>query len=126
MATQQVHGKFKLFVGPVAADGSIGTIADDLAAFVKTTGVAAKSIGVEYLESARKLIVSLGYRDDEPSYGVRVSTVSLGKLGALETGDVARLEAAMLKATATQAGIICHELFVTESGDCQMVLMSRA
>lgn len=123
--SDQVHGKFKLFVGPVGKDGALGTLGDQIVGFVKDARIAPKSIGVEYLESAKKLVLSLGYRDDETPYEIKLHTASLGALGTLESNDVARLEGAMAKATAGSAGILCHELFVTESGDCHMVIMSR-
>lgn len=126
MVERQVHGKFKLFVSTLAADGSLGSLANEIASFVKDARVAPKSIGVEYLEGARKLVLSLGYRDDESGYEIAITTRSLGKLGKLEASDVTRLEKAMVDATQDVAGILCHELFVTDSGDCQMVIMSRA
>src|SRR3954471_15164300 len=96
MALKQIHNKFKIFTGALAADNTIGPLADQISGFVAEHKVAAKSIGVEYLESAKKLIITLGYREGgDESYGVKVSTVSLGKIGGLESGDVSRLEAAM-------------------------------
>lgn len=125
MALQQIHNKFKIFTGPLAADKTIGALADQITAFVTEHKVAAKSIGVEYLESAKKLIISLGYREGDESYGVNVATVSLGKIGGLETGDVSRLEAAMTDACQKIENIICHELYITEDGDFLVVFMSR-
>ena len=127
MALQQVHNKFKIFTGALAADKTIGALADQIASFVAEHKVAAKSIGVEYLESAKKLIISLGYREgDAEAYGVKVVTVSLGKIGGLESGDVSRLEAAMTDACQKIENIICHELYITEDGDFLVVFMSRA
>ena len=126
MALQQIHNKFKIFTGPLAADKTIGTLADQITAFVTEHKVAAKSIGVEYLESAKKLIISLGYREGDESYGVKVATVSLGKIGGLENGDVSRLEAAMTDACQKIENIICHELYITDDGDFLVVFMSRA
>lgn len=126
MALTQVHNKFKIFTGALAADKTIGPLADQISAFVTERKVAAKSIGVEYLESAKKLIISLGYSEGGDTYPVKVSTVSLGKIGGLETGDVSRLEAAMTDACSTIDGIICHELYITDDGDFLVVFMSRA
>jgi hypothetical protein len=58
--TQQVHSKFKVFVGELAPDKTIGRLARDVSAFASTHKIAAKSIGVEYLESLRRLVVTLG------------------------------------------------------------------
>ncbi len=126
MALQQVHNKFKIFTGPLAADKTIGPLAAEISTFVAEHKVAAKSIGVEYLESAKKLIITLGYREGDEAYGVKVSTVSLGKIGGLESGDVTRLEAAMTAACQRIDNIICHELYITDDGDFLVVFMSRA
>src|SRR4051812_25946192 len=126
MALAQVHNKFKIFTGPLAADKTIGPLADQISSFVADHKVAAKSIGVEYLESAKKLIITLGYREGDESYGVKVRTVSLAKIGGLDSGDVSRLEAAMTDACEKIEGIICHELYITDDGDFLVVFMSRA
>jgi hypothetical protein len=127
MALKQIHNKFKIFTGALAADKTIGPLADQIASFVTEHKVAAKSIGVEYLESAKKLIITLGYREgDDESYGVKVTTVSLGKIGGLESGDVSRLEGAMTDACQKVENIICHELYITDDGDFLVVFMSRA
>lgn len=126
MSTQQIHDKFKVFVGAVTTSGGIDAVAAALESFVRDARIAPKSIGVEYLEGAKKLVVSLGYRDDEAPYAVKLETLPLGKLGALDAADVTRLETEMASATARVQSIICHELFVTETGDCRMVVMRRA
>jgi hypothetical protein len=126
MALQQIHSKFKIFTGPLAADKTLGPLADQISAFAADQKVAAKSIGIEYLESAKKLIISLGYRDDEAAYPIKIASLSLGKIGALETGDTTRLEEAMTAASAGVEGIICHELYITDEGDFLVVFMSRA
>ena len=95
-------------------------MAEQVAEFVKTTGVAAKSIGTEFLESKKSLVVTLGYRDDEPGYPVRLECV---KLGASSLADPALLEAQMAEAAGKFPGIICHELFITDQGDFYMVFM---
>lgn len=61
---EQVHGKFKVFAGPLHADDTISPLAEEVSRFVRESRAAAKSIGVEYLESAGRLIITLGYRDD--------------------------------------------------------------
>ena len=47
---KQVHDKFKIFSGELAADGTIGKLADEVAAFANTSKIAAKSIGVAHIE----------------------------------------------------------------------------
>lgn len=121
---EQVHGKFKVFAGPLHEDNTIGPLAADISQFVSESNVAAKSIGVEYLESADRLIITLGYRDDEPGYPVKVSSVSLGKIDALGD-DFAQLEGEMQKAGAQFPNIICHELYITDEHDFMMIFMTH-
>ncbi|HZS08104.1 MAG TPA: hypothetical protein VFD58_24940 [Blastocatellia bacterium] len=120
----QVHSRFKVFSGQLAADNTLGPLADEVANFARSTGVAAKSIGVEYLESADRLIITLGYRDDEPGYPIRLNCVSLGKIDALGN-DFAALEKKMQEASARQGNIICHELYVTADQEFLMIFMTH-
>lgn len=121
----QSHGNFKIFVGSLGEDNSIEEFGNQIEKFVSDNNVAAKSIGIEYLESAGRLVVSLGYRTDEPSYAVNLSSVSLGKADVLGD-DFSALEAKMSEAAASQNEIICHELCVTTEGDFIMVFMTLA
>lgn len=120
----QVHGKFKVFAGELAADNSIGGLADEVAAFASEAKVAAKSIGVEFLESAKRLIITLGYRDDEEAYPIKLDCVTLGKRDAL-SDDFSALEQAMADASSNFNNIICHELYVTGEGDFLMIFMTH-
>jgi hypothetical protein len=120
----QVHGKFKVFAGELQADNTIGPLADEVAKFVSDAKIAPKSIGVEYVESARRLIITLGYRDDEEGYPVNINCVSLGKIDAFgENFD--SLEQAMTDASSQQSNIICHELYVTGDHDLLMIFMTH-
>jgi hypothetical protein len=120
----QVHDKFKVFAGELDADKTIGGLADEVAAFAKDAKIAAKSIGVEYLESAKRLVITLGYRDDEEPYPIRLNCVPLGKIDSL-SGDFSGLETAMAEASGKFQNIICHELYVTDDGDFLMVFMTH-
>lgn len=122
----QVHAKFKVFSGKLAADNTLGSLAGTIEAWVRDAKVAPKSIGVEYLESSKLLVLSVGYRDDEAAYGVALRTVKVGQVGMLDATGTAALEQAMGKACAGVSDIICHELYVTDGGDLLMVLMTRA
>ena len=121
---EQVHGKFKVFAGPLHTDNTIGPLAEEVSRFVRESNAAAKSIGVEYLESADRLVITLGYRDDEEGYPVKLSSVSLGKIEAVGS-DFAELERRMSEASAQFANIICHELYVTEDHDFMMIFMTH-
>jgi hypothetical protein len=120
----QVHNKFKIFAGELDANKLLGALADEVAAFAREQKIAAKSIGVEYLESAKRLIITLGYRDDEESYPIKLYAVSLGKLN-VTSDDFSALEQAMAAASARLNNIICHELYVTDDNDCLMVFMTH-
>jgi len=121
----QVHDQFKIFVGPVG--GGIASIAESVARFATENKIAAKSIGVEYLESAGRLVVTLGYRTGGEHYSVRLKDISLGNAGSWDEGrDFTELEQRMSKAAETVDKIICHELFVTTDGELVMVFMTLA
>ena len=122
MITAQVHDKFKVFVGELTPDNSLGKLADAVAAF--GAKVAAKSIGVEFVESANKVVITLGYRDDEKPYPIRLHTVPLGKID-LMASDFSKLEKAMADASGKVQNIICHELFLTTNKDFFLVLMTH-
>jgi hypothetical protein len=120
----QVHNQFKVFAGNLDANNMIGPLADQVANFVQETGAAAKSIGVEYLEAADRLIITLGYRSDEPGYPIKLSCVSLGQINALGS-DFIELEKKMQEASAEQRNIICHELYVTSEQEFLMIFMTH-
>ncbi len=122
--TNQTHGKFKVFAGKLGANNQLGELAAQVSAFASDHKIAAKSIGVEYLESAESLIITLGYRDDENYYPIKLETVSLGKMSDFGQ-DFSVLEQKMSNASQTVENIICHELFVTEDKDFLMVFMTH-
>lgn len=121
--TEQVHNKFKVFAGNLDADKGLGDLDDKVSAFVKDNKLAAKSIGVEYLESVKRLIITLGYRNDEEHYPVRLHAVNLGKIEMLDD-DFSILEQKMSEAGGNLSNVICHELFITEEHDFLMVFMT--
>lgn len=121
---KQVHEKFKIFSGELAADGAIGKLADDVAAFANQSKIAAKSIGVAYLEPVKRLVITLGYRDDEEPYPVKLHWIPLGKIDT-KAGDFRALEASIAKAASRHRNVICHELYVTGGHDFTIVLMTH-
>ena len=124
MIKAQVHDKFKVFTGELAKDKTIGKLAEEVAAFAKHSHAAAKSIGVEYIESAGRLLITLGYRDDQESYPIKLHSVPLGKIETLAS-DFSKLEAAMAKASGKIRNIICHELYLAGDGEFVMVFMTH-
>jgi len=115
--------KFKLFIGEIGSHVALGTLVREVENFVRENPCAPKSFSVEYLEGSKRLLFSLGYRDDEPPYGISLSTIPLGRIGELSNEDIARLESRQAEAAAAVKNVISHELFVS-GGDCTMVLMA--
>ncbi len=122
----QTHGRFKAFTGTLQADHHLGPLADEITGWVREAKVAPKSIGVEYLEASKRLVLTVGYRDDEPGYAVTLKSVSLGRITKLEGAELTGLETKMEAAAAGVPGVICHELFITEDDEFLMVFLSRA
>ncbi len=115
----QVHDHFKMFSG-----GSIRELTDQVARFAEAGGVAAKSIGVEYLEGARRFVLTLGYRTDEPGYPLAFELHDLGR--ADDLGDLSAIEARMGAVAAKTPGIICHELYINAEHEFFLVVMRLA
>jgi len=120
---RQVHEKFKIFSGELAADGTIGKLADEVAAFANKSKIAPKSIGVAYLEPSR-LVLTLGYRDDEDPYPVKLHCIRIGKID-LKGSNLSGLEEKIGKSAAKHRNIICHELYVTGGNDFTLVVMTH-
>ena len=125
MIDEQVHHKFKVFLGALDDDGTVGKLAGEVQAWAAQANVAPKSIGVEYVESADKLLLTIGYRDDEPGYPITLSSVKVGKLATLDAAELGRLEGQMEQASSKLARVICHELYVTGDHDLLMVFMTQ-
>jgi len=123
MIKNQVHSKFKVFIpeSGLTAVESVRRLSAMVATFTKENAIAAKSVGVEYLESKDQIVLSIGYRDDEPGYSAKLTSVSLGKLELRP--EV--IEGAMERAAAAVENVICHEFFVDEEGEFVMVLLSH-
>ncbi len=120
---QQVHSKFKLFSGVLEGGKSLAKLAEQVEKFAAGAKAAPKSIGIEYLEHSKQVVLSLGYRDDEPAYPVKLTAISLGKASSLSAAELQRLEHRMAEEAAKLDNIICHELFITEHDEFMMVFM---
>src|SRR5262249_38820761 len=121
-----VHAKFKLFTGELGPDRTLGRIAQEMENFVREKKCAPKSIGVEFLEHSGKVIVSLGYRDDESPYAVKFHSVNIGTASSLTPPDLSKLEAQMSAEAGKLSNVICHELLVTDKDEFVMVFMTNA
>jgi len=109
----QSHSKFKVFIGTDAFEKA--------ASFVKESSVAPKSLGVEFLESSKTIVLSLGYSDDQPRYDIELSKVSLGLLDLIET----TVEEALELAASKFDNVICHEFYVNGMGEFFAVFMTQ-
>lgn len=112
-----------MFAGKLEPGHSIAKLAEQVEQFAAQAKAAPKSIGVEYLEHSATVVVTLGYRDDEPAYPIKLHVVSLGKASSLDSADLHRLELQMEQAAAKLTNVICHELFITEDDEFLMVVM---
>jgi hypothetical protein len=121
--SRQIHHRFKAFSGKLAADHTLGELAGRVAQWAHEARVAPKSIGVEYLEGAQMLVLTVGYRDDEAPYEIELRSVHVGKIDQLVDAELRGLEAAMEGASRGLAHILCHELYVTDENEFVMVFM---
>lgn len=122
----QVHNRFKVFTAPANSLDAVAPLFRRIEEFVAAERIAPKSIGVEFLEASRALVLTLGYRADEPAYPVRFTAVSLGHLGELTEATLAGLEQRMGEEAGQVSHVICHELFVTHEREFVMIFLSLA
>lgn len=115
----QVHGRFKILSG-----ASIEELTANAARFVNEGGLAPKSIGVEFLEGARRFVLTLGYRDDEPGYAVAFEHHDLGRADSLD--DLSAIEERLTAVAARAPGILCHELYINSEHEFFLVIMRLA
>ena len=115
----QTHEKFKIFRGAAEA-GSFNSVFNQLETFANLPNHAAKSIGVEYLEDSKELIVSLGYTAVEgQGNSVKVEVKPIGNLS--ESNEA--LETKIGEAAHNLNNVICHALYITETDDLSMIFM---
>ena len=121
MAVQhQVHDKFKVFFGK-----SISDINSQLQSATSDGSVAAKSIGVEFMEARNQFLVSVGYAEGQAGYAVTLVDTVVGPLP--EFNDAPDQLCASLEEIAEQNGdVICHELYVDIAEVVHLVLMTKA
>ncbi|HEY1814194.1 MAG TPA: hypothetical protein VGG74_17705 [Kofleriaceae bacterium] len=122
----QVHESFKLFAGKLDGGGHISELGKQVSAWAASGKVAPKSIGIEFVESSKQVIFSVGYRSDEPGYGVKLASTKIGKVSTLDAAELGRLERALTEAASKAGDVICHELYVSDSNELYMVTMSHA
>jgi hypothetical protein len=118
----QIHNRFALFTSTPDETGLVPTtLADAVANFAASNqNIAIKSVGIEYLEHDKQLILSLGYAEGQAGYPVKLQCASLGKFGATQLGEIA---AAMEKAASQIGEVICHEFYVREDNEFFLVML---
>jgi hypothetical protein len=116
-----VFARFKLFKGTF-----INVISPELLAEVKAfaddPNVSARSIGIEYLEHDNSVVVSLGFSNETDHSKVEFD---LALIGNLNTNSLEDLEFHMAHHAAELGNVICHEFFVTETGDMYAIFMRQ-
>jgi hypothetical protein len=119
MAIQhQIHESFKVFAG-----SSLEDVSSQIKAFTSSGSIAAKSIGVEYLDGPHQLVVSLGYTENQPGYPVSLFSKPVGKLDLSSAESRSALENHLSEAAEAAGNVVCHEMFVTAGGDVTAVFM---
>ena len=118
----QSHSKFKVFISEPGKNGLLNEdVPVAISRFVDQHNVAAKSIGVEFVEASGKVLLSLGYAEGQGTHQVTVKTVSLGKLGL----EAAAIESALETAASGLTDVICHEFYVDGSGNFVAVFLQK-
>lgn len=119
----QIHNEFKLFTHPYTSVASIAELAGKVEAWVKSASVAPKSIGIEYLDGSKVVVISLGFTRQEP-HAVKLVAESIGRIDV--DGDLSAVEKKMGSFADHHKNVICHELIVTDKNELITVLMVKA
>lgn len=113
------HSNFKLFVEDFK-DGNfpMNRVKD----FINGEGVVPKSIGIEFLESSSKVIISVGH---EIENGINSEhELTLVNLGNLDVNNLEALESTMNQEASKLNGIICHEFFVSKENEVYSLFLA--
>lgn len=106
------HKHFKVTIATIK-NGQFDEVSkNELKAFLNQ-GYSLKSLGVEYIESLGKAVVSIGY---SPETSPLHYDLVIEPAGMLDIHHPEILEKALETAAAKWDDIICHEFFVTEQG----------
>ncbi len=118
----QVHDKFKLFIGELDDAGHVNTLAKSVHEWVAKSNVAVKSVGAAYAKG--KLVLSIGYRDDEPAYAVELHSLKLGRVGTLDADESNRFNRAIESGGMNWPPVLAHTMYVTKDNDLYLVILS--
>jgi hypothetical protein len=118
----QVHDKFKLFVGALDDAGHVNQLAKAVHEWVAKDKVAVKSVGAAV--AMGKLMLSIGFRDDEPTYEVVLHSSKIGRVGPLDADESTRFNRAIESSGMNWPPVIDHALYVTSNNDLYLVVLS--
>lgn len=120
--TAQVHDKFKLFIGALDDAGHIKDLAAVIQEWVKTSKASVKSLGSAV--AAGKLMITIGYRDDEETQTeVAFHSSKIGRVGPLDADETSRFNRAIESGTMNWPPVIGHSLYVTKAGDLYLAVL---
>jgi len=118
----QVHDRFKLFIGALDDAGHITDLANVIREWVAKDKVAVKSVGAAV--SNGKLMLTIGFRDDEPTYEVELHSSKIGRVGALDADEISRFTRAIESGGMNWPPVIGHSLYVTKNNDLYLAMLS--
>ena len=114
---EQVHSKFMVSV----YDGVISQEnLNDFANIIDKNDIAAKSIGIEYLEAQKKTVISVGFSEGS-GYPITLKLVDEGVVKIDSEELVKKLD----HAASMHDNIICHEFFIDEKQNLFVLLMCK-
>jgi len=112
------HSQFKIFKGKLE---QISDLQKNIESFVATNKVSARSIGIEFIEHSKDVLISVGYSKEGEHKEVSIGLVNLGKVNLEDTDNMEKL---MSDAAEKQKNVICHELCITDKDEFLMLFMS--
>ena len=120
--TAQVHDKFKLFTGVLDDAGHIKDVAALVHEWAKKDKIAVKSVGAAV--AAGKLMLTIGYRDDEEPYEIELHSSKIGRVGELDKDEQQRFTRAIESGGMNWPPVLGHTLYVTKQGDLYLIVLS--
>lgn len=108
--------KFKLF------NDELKSALQSATQFVNQPNVDPKSLGLEYIESTSKSVISIGYEErSSASIPVSFKTVTIGNM----SDSMEVLEKNLESEQSKVANIICHDISVDAEGTLTVVIMHQ-
>jgi hypothetical protein len=120
--TAQVHDRFKLFTGALDDAGHIKEVAAQIHEWAAKDKIAVKSVGAAV--AAGKLIITIGYRDDEEPYEIELHSSKIGRVGELDKDEQQRFTRAIESGGMNWPPVLGHTLYVTKQGDLYLIVLS--